>query len=180
MVAGFHRHAHLQAGIRGVHVHLELRITLRIAGKILGRRHALRFAADCESLQQHAVQPKLELMGLAQSDDVVVLLPAQQNLDRVLRVEREMIANQGAALRSKRQVVAHTLVLHERFRNLERVDHRLELRIADREAADGAGRRQIILEKKRRHRQHARNVVEPFLVGFICRKQRFAVDLEPD
>ena len=112
--------------VGGVHVFFEFRIALRIPGEVLRRRHPLGFAADGEPLQAHAVETEVELVRLAHADDVVVLLPPQQHLDRVLGVERKVIANQRAALRTERQVVADAFVLHQRFGDLEGVDHRLQ------------------------------------------------------
>ena len=43
---------------------------------------------------------------------------------RVLAVERKVIADERAAARTKRQVVAHLLVLHERLGDLERLEDR--------------------------------------------------------
>ena len=77
--------------------------------------HALRFAAHREPLETHAVQPDVDLVRLAHADDVVVLLAPEQNLDGVLGIQREVVANQRAALRSERQVVAHLIVLHQRL-----------------------------------------------------------------
>ena len=74
--------------------------------------------------EQRAVETEIELMPLAHADDVVVLLAPQQDLDRVFGVERKVIANQRAAPRAERQVVAEALVLHQRLGDLEGVDHR--------------------------------------------------------
>ena len=49
-------------------------------------------------------------MPLAHADDVVVLLPSQQDFDRVLGVERKVIANQRTASRAERQIVAEAFV----------------------------------------------------------------------
>ena len=119
-------------------------------------------------------------MRLAHADDVVVLLPPQEDFDRVLRVEREEVPDQRAALRAERLILAEPFVLHERLGNLERVDDRIERRIADGEAAQRPRGRQIVLEQRRRDREHARHVVEAFLIGFVRREQRASVDLEAE
>ena len=172
--------AHLEMRVGGVHVLFELRIALRVAREVLRRRHPLRFAADGEPLQAHAVETEVELVPLAHADDVVVLLAAQQDFDRVLGVERKVIANERAALRAERQVVADPLVLHQRLGDLERVDTGWQRGIADRQAADRPRGRQVVLQQRRRDRQHARHVVEAFLIGFVRRQQRAAIDLQPE
>ena len=88
--ARLHRDAHLEMRVGGVHVFLEFGIALRVPGEVLRGRHPLRFAADGEPLQAHAVETDVELVPLAHADDVVVLLPPQQDLDRVLGVERKV------------------------------------------------------------------------------------------
>jgi hypothetical protein len=90
------------------------------------------------------------------------------------------MADQHAALRSERQVVAEPFVLHEGLRDLERVDDRTARGIADRQAAHGSRGRQVVLEERRRHREHARDVVEAFLVRFVRRQHGASVDLQPE
>ena len=57
-------------------------------------------------------------------------------LMRVLAVERKVIANRRAAARPERQRLARPIVLDQRRGNLERVDDRIDRRIADGEPAD--------------------------------------------
>ena len=95
--AGRHRDADLEIRVGGVHVVFPLGIALRVAGEILRGGHPLRFAAHRELLQADAVETDVELVRLAHADDVVVLLASQQDLDRVLRVERKVIPDQRAA-----------------------------------------------------------------------------------
>ena len=161
-----------------MHVFFEFGIALRIPGEVFRGRHPLGLAAHGEPLQPHAVETEVELVRLAHADDVVVLLPSQQDLDGVLRVERKVISNQRAALRAERQIVAQALVLHERFGNLERIDDRYARGIADGEPAERARGRQVIFEQRRRDRQYARDVVEAFLIRFVRRQQRTSIDLE--
>jgi hypothetical protein len=60
----------------------------------------------------------------AHAHDVVLILPSQANRDRVLAINRKVIANRHAAARSKRQVFALLIVLDDMQRNLESIDRR--------------------------------------------------------
>ena len=102
----------------------------------------------------------------------------------------KVLANERAALRSERQVVAHVLVLNQRLGNLEGLDHRMQSGIAHRQAADRTRRRQVVLQQRRRDRQDARDVVEAFLIRVVGREQlrpstsspsrsRIAADVSP-
>ena len=106
-----------------MHVLFEFGVALGVAGEVLGGRHPLRFAADGEPLQENAVEAHIELMPLSHANDVVVLLPSQQDLDGVVPVDRKVIADERAAPRAERQLVAEPLVLHQRLGDLEGVDH---------------------------------------------------------
>ena len=76
VLAGRNRDAHFESRIGSVHVDLELRTALRVAGETLGVGIALRFAPHREALDADAIQSNVELMRLANADDVVVLFAA--------------------------------------------------------------------------------------------------------
>ena len=113
MLAGLHRDAHLKTRIGRVHVDLELGRSLRVAGESLRHGHAFRLAAHREAFDADSVQPDIDLVRLAHADDVVVELPPQLNFDRVIAIQRKVVTDQRAALRSKRQVVAHLIILYQ-------------------------------------------------------------------
>ena len=52
--------------------------------------------------------------------------------------------------------------------------------IANSEATDSRGRRQIAFEQHWRNRENARDVVETLLIRVVGRQQRSTVDLEPE
>ncbi len=54
----------------------------------------------------------------------------------------------------------------------------MQRRIADGQPADRSRGRQVILQQRGRDREHARHVVEAFLIGFVRREQRASIDLE--
>ncbi len=64
-------------------------------------------------------------MRLAHSDDVVVELALELDLEEVLAIDREFIGDGRAAARAERQVLAHPLVLHHVALDFEDVDHGL-------------------------------------------------------
>jgi hypothetical protein len=98
MRAGAHRHADFETGVGGVHVHLPLRIALRVAGEALRRGAAAALAADGELPHACTVDAHVDLVRLAQADDVEIQLPPQDDLDRVLAVARKVMADRRAAL----------------------------------------------------------------------------------
>ena len=53
----------------------------------------------------------------------------------------------AAASRAEREIVAHLLVLDEQFGNVERLDDRVQGRIADSKAADRTGSGQIVFDR---------------------------------
>ena len=174
----FHRHANLEPPVGGQHVVLPFRVAGRVAREILRRGHAFAFAADGEPFQQRAIEPDVDLMRLAHTDEVVVELPLELELDEIFAVHGELIIDGNAAARAERQILAHPLVLHEVALDLEDIDDRPTCRVADGQPADHARRRQIVLQQCGRYREDAGNVVEALLFGIVGREHGAAVDLE--
>ena len=117
-------------------------------------------SANGDLLHLGAVEPHLQRVRLREAADAAVVGAIEEDLDDVGPVDREVIADGRAAARSKRQVVAHPVVLLQVFVDLEGIGRGADVRIADREAADLQGRRQVPFRQHRRHRQDIRDVVE--------------------
>ena len=113
----FHRHTHFEAFIRCVHVDFPAGIALCVAREALRRGHPLALAADREALQQRAVQPHVNLVRFAHADQIEVELSLEHDLDRVVAIERELIADRRAAARPEGQTLARPIVLHHRRRD---------------------------------------------------------------
>ena len=105
-------------------------------------------------------------------DDVVVDLPAEPNLERILAVEGEVVAHGEAAARAERHVVTETHVLFEQPGHpVGDGGRRLaEGGVADRLTADLARRGEVALEVRGGEREAGGDVVEAF-VGFIGQQQ---------
>ena len=136
-----HRHAELQISVAAdLHVFLPAHVPgeARLTGAGVARRGrpALSPPADGEALQQPAVETDIELLRPAHAHDVVLVLPAEPHPDDVLAVDRKVVAHRDAAARSKRQILALAVVLHDVQRNLERLD-------------PGRGRRQARCQPRR-------------------------------
>ena len=97
-----HRHADLETGV-GLDLHVLLprvipgKARLPVAGITGGRRAALGFPTHREALGQRAVDADIEPLRPAHAHDVVLILAAQSNLDRVLAIGRELIVDGDAA-----------------------------------------------------------------------------------
>ncbi len=88
-----------------------------------------------------------------------------------------MLDDQAAARAERKTVDAHGLIGSARGPIGHAAGPRT--RIADRTRADDARRGDVLIEERRRHRQHARHVVES--VGLIVLGQeRCRIDLEPE
>src|SRR5919198_5444617 len=133
MWSGADRHADVEACVRAdLHV-LFPRIVagesgLAVAGVTGGGGSPLRGAADGETLQQLAIEADVELLRPSHALDVVLVLPLQAHRDPVLALDRKVVVNRDPAARSKRQILALALVLHDVQRNLERLDARTRRR----------------------------------------------------
>ena len=69
-------------------------------------------AADAEPRDPRAVQEHVDLFTSANGTNLRIgEVPSQTDLDNVLAVKREVVANKHAAARGKRQVLAHPVVL---------------------------------------------------------------------
>ena len=167
---GFHREAYLQTGISRLHVHFPFGIALILSDKTLCRRPALGLTTHIEPLEKLAIQADFDLVWIPHADDVVVQLSSQQHLDAVLGIDGKVMANHRAALRPKGEILARPVVLHQRFGDLIRVDDRRHGGIANGEATDSRGRRQVAFEQHGRNREHARDVVETLLIRVVGRQ----------
>ena len=183
VLAGGRRHHDLEVRV-GVdrHVLLPRRVSPDGAEEGVGRGVPEAVgAADGEPPHQPAVEADLDLLLGAHAHDVVVDHPAQPELHAILAVEREVMPDRQSPAGPERQVLAHAVVLVEQPRR--RVggggEPGADGRIADREAADPVGGRQITVEQRRRHREGLGVGAEPLLAHVVGRKQQPAlVDLE--
>src|SRR6185436_10983793 len=97
-----HRNADLETGV-GLDLHILLprvipgKARLSVAGITGSRRAALGFPTHREALGQRAVDADIEPLRPAHAHHVVLILAAQSNLDRVLAIGRELIADRDAA-----------------------------------------------------------------------------------
>ncbi len=128
---GLDRHADFEARVRGMHVDFPARVALRVAREALGCRQPLAVAADGESLEQRAIESQVDLVRLAHANQVEIKLPLQDDLDRVVAVEREVIPDGGAAARPEGLALVRAVVLYPRSRYLERVNDGVERGVAD-------------------------------------------------
>ena len=169
----------LQACIRVERVLLPRGIAKDFPHETRWRRLQCLRPADRGRQHAFAVHAHLDLVRRTETDDVVVELSPQADLDDVLAVDRKVMTNRNTAARTERQVFAHLAILIEQGWNFVGVGHRPDRRNAERETAHLASRRQVAVQQCRRHRQHARHVVEAVLVGIVNRQQRGDVDVEP-
>ena len=137
-------------------------------------------AADAESLQQLPVHADVELLRPAHAHDVVLVLPPQPDLDLVLAVDREGVVRGDATPRSKRQVLALTIVLHDVQRNVERREAGRARRQSDGETRHLARRRQVPLHVRGGNRERIREVVEGSIRRLVARQQSRDVDVEAE
>ena len=122
--------------------------------------HASSPSADRKFLDAGPVQPDLEAPRLTNSADDVATGSLQDDLDDVLAVGREMVANGETAARPKRQVFAGAILLQEQQRHAILRDARTDRGIGDGQASDAARRDKIAIQQTRRHRENVRDVVE--------------------
>src|SRR6202007_3467777 len=90
---------------------------LAVTGVARRGRTSFAFAADRKTFDQFVVDAEIELLRPAHSLDVVLILTLQVHLDRVLAVDREVVANGDPAARSKREILALTIFLRDVQRN---------------------------------------------------------------
>ena len=134
MAAGFHGDADAHAQLDG------------IAGlcRLLEQRGEIRVAADRHQMHAPAVDGHLELGGIFETAHDVQIRSIQPGLEHVVAVERKIVADQQAADGSQRQAI-DVLMLREVLAHAVRLASCLEIRIADREGADLARRRDVAL-----------------------------------
>ena len=172
-----HRHAHFEARVAGqLHVGFPFgragEAGLAIAGVARRRRRARRLAADDESLDQLAVEPHVELLRPAHAHQVVLILPPQPDLDRVLAVDRKLVANRDAAARSERQVFILPIVLDDVQRNLEGLERRRRRRACRwRAASPVAPRTDSARDASVEMREDVGEIVEAAVGGLIAGQQ---------
>ncbi len=106
----------------------------------------------------------------------LIQVAGQPRPDFVDAVHRKRVANQRAAASAERQP-GQLLVLRQIVRDPEIIDVRCRQWCADREATHLLRRRQITLHQRRRHLQHACDVVEP-VAHIVGRQQCGDVDVE--
>jgi hypothetical protein len=92
-------------------------------------------------------------------------------------VEREQMPHGGAAARAKGQLVAHVVVLGRIDRRFVGVARWSDAHVADGEAADLLGRKQVALQQAGREAQNRRDIVEA-VARLVERKQGCDVDID--
>ena len=144
-----------------------------VGGRLGLRRRQRR---QLEQLEPRAVHHQLDLVRLGQSFDPVVAIAGEPNLELVLAVLREHVAERGAAARAERQRFIDLIVL----RQVERQHHALRTRRAQRRAdgepADLARRRDVLIEQRRRQLADV-DVVEA-VARVVARQHRRGVHFE--
>ncbi len=174
MCTGGHRHADLESGI-GPDLHVLLprvvsgKARFSVSGITRSRRAALGFPAHRETLYQRAIHADVQPLWPAHAHDIVLILAAQTNGDRVFTIGWELIADGEATTRAQRQVVALPIVLEHVERNFEPIRRGNHRRQSHGEPRDLARNREIPLEVRRRNRQDVGKVVEAAVRRFIAR-----------
>ena len=164
--------AHPHVGVGEEHVLFPLGVAEQVAA-VAGRGlHALGLlAAEDEGADELAVQPHLELVARAHAADVVHVVAVQADLQVVLAVDGEDVADGDAPARPERQVVAHAVVLQQQDGDLVGLRGRPQGGLAERRPPDLAGGRQVALHEGGRDGQHVGVVVEAVLVEVVGRQQ---------
>ena len=111
--------------------------------------HASSPSADRKFLDAGPVQPDLEAPRLTDSADEVATGSLQDDLDDVLAVRGEMVANGETAARPKRQVFAGAILLQVIERHAILRYARTDPGIGDGKASDAARRDQITIKQAR-------------------------------
>ena len=142
-----------------------------VAGVARRRGPAGCRAADHEPLDQFPVEPHVELLRPAHAHQVVLILPAQPHLDRVVAVHRKLVTNRDAAARAEWQIFVLSILLHHVKRNLEGLEHRHRRRHADCEARDLSRRGEIAFEMRGGDREDIRKIIEAAVGGFVAGEQ---------
>ena len=152
--------ARLEHRVAVERVLLELRVAQIVLRVALGRRRALHQPGLVEQLHACAVEPHVDRLRVtAKTANVFVLRPLQPELDGVLAIERERVAN-GDAARAEREVLARPVTLFQRA--VDAVEHRRHHHrgVTNGEATHLSAERHVSLEQHRRDRQRLRNIVE--------------------
>ncbi len=105
-------------------------------------------------------------MGKLHAGQITDDVPQQNYVELVVGVQRKIVMDQNSAARPERQPF-DVLVLRQVRRHLDAVADGPDLRIAHRQAADLARRREVRLKQRRRHSQNFGDIVEPvaFVIG---------------
>src|SRR5262249_15902517 len=93
-------------------------------------RHSFGFAADCESFNASTIQANIDLMRFHHSDDVVIELTSQTNVENILTIFRKVMANHETTLRTEQKILTHPVILGQIYWNLVH-DRRAWLRITN-------------------------------------------------
>ena len=116
--------------------------------------------------------------GQPHPHQVVLVLAAQQHLDAVHAVDRELVRNGDPAARPQRQVVPLPRVLHDVDGDLERVGARARRRESRRQPGHLPRDGQIPLDVRGRQPENVGEVVEAAVGGLVARQQRLDVHVE--
>ena len=76
-------------------------------------------SAHREPLDERSIEPEIELLRPSHAHQVVLVLPAQPDLEQVLSIHREIVSHRDAAPRSEGEVFTLPLILHDVQRDLE-------------------------------------------------------------
>ena len=162
---GLHRHANSQIAIHVVVVRL---IVLGESGFARRRLHR-------EQLHALAIEEQFQIGGVVQPLDVLVPIARQANLELVVAVHREGVADERAAARADRQPF-DVVFLREVGRRPDRVAVGRYARTSHGDAADLLGRGDVAIEQRRREIAD-RHVVEA-VARFVGGQERRDVDVE--
>ena len=182
--AGLHGDAELEVVIRPEHVVLPVGMPVERGIFREARRCRLRVGGGIASYREPpdtpSVDADVELLWCAESTDVVDVGSLKTDLERVLSVDLEVMANGGATPRPEGEVFAETVVLIEQERDSVRFDKRTTGRSTDGKPADPSSRRHVSFQQRRRDREDIRHVVKAVAVGVVGRKHRCGVDVNDE
>ena len=128
--------ADFQVSVRCAHVFILRPLAVLGPRYISCCRLAIERAAHCEQLDSFPIQPDVELVRLAEAENVIISISLQADSDGVLGIEREVMANRDSATRPEREPFAHALLLHEVPGNIVSLKGRTGGGVSNGEAAD--------------------------------------------
>ena len=129
-----------------------------------------------EAADTRAVDTDLDVLVFGVRGHALIQVARDAHANLVLGVRGEHVAHLGSPACAERQA-GQMNALRQIVGDAEILDRRRRRRGADGEAAHALGRAKVLLHQRRRHLQHAGDVVEP-IAGVVCRQHRRDVEVE--